>query len=76
MFNDSLDVDEDISELLVNNNFRTLEEVAYVDKNELLSIVEFDEDIVNELQDRAKNKLLGYLESPSGHVIDSDPLFP
>lgn len=58
MFNNALDVDDEISELLVNNDFRTLEEVAYVNKKELLEIAEFDEDIVEELQDRAKNKLL------------------
>jgi N utilization substance protein A len=58
MFSHTLDIDDDISEILVNNDFRTLEEVAYVDKNELLQIEDFDEDIVNELQNRAKNKLL------------------
>jgi N utilization substance protein A len=58
MFNNALDVDDEISEILVKNDFRTLEEVAYVNKDELLEIVEFDEDIVIELQDRAKNKLL------------------
>ena len=58
MFNDALDVDDDISELLVDNGFTSLEEVAYVDVADLLVIEDFDEDVAKELQERAKNKLL------------------
>lgn len=58
MFSDMLDVDDDISELLVDNGFTSLEEVAYVDVADLLVIDEFDEDVAGELQERAKNKLL------------------
>ena len=58
MFNDALDVDDDISELLVDNGFSSLEEVAYVDVADLLVINDFDEDVAKELQERAKNKLL------------------
>lgn len=58
MFNEALDVDDDISELLVDNGFTSLEEVAYVDVSDLLVIEDFDEDVAKELQDRAKNKLL------------------
>jgi N utilization substance protein A len=58
MFNDALDVDDDISELLIDNGFSSLEEVAYVDVEDLLVIEDFDEDVAKELQDRAKNKLL------------------
>ena len=58
MFNDMLDVDDDISELLVDNGFTSLEEVAYVDVADLLVIEDFDEDVAKELQERAKNKLL------------------
>jgi transcription termination/antitermination protein NusA len=58
LFNDSLDIDDDISEVLVSNGFTTLEEVAYVEPSELSGIDEFDEDLASELQDRAKNKLI------------------
>ena len=58
LFNDNLDVDDDISEVLVDNGFTSLEEVAYVDIKELTSLPDFDDDIAVELQDRAKNKLL------------------
>ena len=57
-FMHELDVEHEISEILVANGFTTLEEVAYVVKDELLSIEDFDEDIVEELQSRAKNKVL------------------
>lgn len=57
-FNQTLDVDDEISEILVDNGFSSLDEVAYVDSKELLTIEEFDEDVVSELQERAKNKLL------------------
>lgn len=58
MFNETLDVDDDISELLVDNGFSSLEEVAYVELADLLVIEDFDEDVAKELQERAKNKLL------------------
>ncbi len=58
MFNTNLDVDDDISEVLIDNGFTSLEEVAYVDSKELINIEEFDEELVKELQERAKNKLL------------------
>lgn len=58
MFNDALEVDDDISELLVTHGFTSLEEVAYVELEDLLEIKDFDEDVAEELQQRAKNKLL------------------
>lgn len=58
LFNNGLDIEDDISEILVGNGFSNIEEVAYVDSKELLEIEEFDEDLVEELQSRAKNKLL------------------
>lgn len=58
MFNDALDVDDDISELLIDNGFTSLEEVAYVNVSELLVIQDFDADVAAELQERARNKLL------------------
>lgn len=53
-----LDVDEDVAEILVEEGFTTVEEVAYVPLEEMLDIEEFDEDIVNELRRRAKDVLL------------------
>lgn len=57
-FMNQLDIDEDIAALLVEEGFTTLDEVAYVATEEMLEIDGFDEDIVNELKERAKNALL------------------
>ncbi|KGE02694.1 transcription termination factor NusA [Pseudohaliea rubra] len=57
-FMDQLDIDEDVAEILVEEGFTTLEEVAYVPLDEMLSIEGFDEDIAEELRARAKDALL------------------
>ena len=58
LFIAKLDVDEEVAELLVQEGFNTLEEVAYVPLEEMLEIEAFDEDTVNELRSRARNALL------------------
>ena len=58
LFMERLDVDEEVSDILIQEGFSTLEEVAYVPINELLEIEAFDEDTVNELRNRARNALL------------------
>ena len=58
MFKDSLDVDEEVATILVEEGFSSLEEIAYVPVAELQDIEEFDEDIVNELRNRARDVLL------------------
>ncbi len=57
-FMDSLDVDEEVAAILVQEGFTTLDEVAYVDEEELLAIEEFDADMVAELRSRASDALL------------------
>ena len=58
LFMEKLDVDEEVADILVQEGFSTLEEVAYVPLNEMLEIESFDEDTVNELRSRARNALL------------------
>jgi N utilization substance protein A len=58
LFMDKLDVDEEVADILIQEGFTTLEEVAYVPINEMLEIESFDEDTVNELRSRARNALL------------------
>jgi transcription termination factor NusA, C-terminal duplication len=58
LFIEGLDVDADIAGILVQEGFTSLEEVAYVPESELLSIEEFDEGIVEELRNRAKDVLV------------------
>jgi N utilization substance protein A len=55
---EKLDVDEEVAEILVQEGFNTLEQVAYIPINEMLEIEQFDEDTVNELRSRARNALL------------------
>jgi N utilization substance protein A len=57
MFEEELDVDETLSQLLVAEGFQELEEVAYVDLSELAAIEGFDEDLAEELQNRATEAL-------------------
>ena len=57
-FIEYLAVDDDVAEVLVEEGFTTLEEVAYVPMEEMLAIDGFDEEIVNELRNRAKDALL------------------
>ena len=58
LFMSKLDVDEEVADILVQEGFNTLEEVAYVPLDEMLEIESFDEDTVNELRSRARNALL------------------
>jgi len=53
MFEEELDVDETLSQLLVAEGFAELEEVAYVELAELAMIEGFDEELAEELQSRA-----------------------
>ncbi len=58
LFIEKLDVDEEVADILVQEGFNTLEEVAYVPIDEMLEIESFDEATVNELRSRARNALL------------------
>jgi N utilization substance protein A len=58
LFMEKLDIDENVANILINEGFSTLEEVAYLPLHEMLEIEAFDEAIVQELRDRARNVLL------------------
>jgi transcription termination/antitermination protein NusA len=58
IFMDKLDVDQEIANILIDEGFTSLEEVAYVPIQEMLEIESFDESTVNELRTRAKDALL------------------
>ena len=57
-FVEKLDVGEDVADILIENGFSSIEEVAYVPESELLEIEAFDEDTVKELRERARTKCL------------------
>ncbi|HXE49310.1 MAG TPA: transcription termination factor NusA [Ramlibacter sp.] len=58
LFMEKLDVDEEIADILIQEGFVSLEQVAYVPIEEMLEVESFDEDTVNELRSRAKDALL------------------
>jgi len=58
LFMAKLDVDEEVADILIEEGFSSLEEVAYVPLQEMMEIEAFDEDTVNELRNRARDVLL------------------
>ena len=58
LFMVKLDVDEEVADILAQEGFSTLEEIAYVPITEMMEIDAFDENTVNELRSRARNALL------------------
>jgi N utilization substance protein A len=57
-FMEQLDVDDELANILVQEGFSSIEEIAYVPVSELMNIEEFDEEIVEELRRRARDVLL------------------
>lgn len=58
LFMEKLDVDQEVADILVDEGFASLEEIAYVPISEMLDIESFDEDTVNELRNRARDALV------------------
>ena len=57
-FMEALDVDEEVAAILVQEGFTSIDEIAYVDDAEMAAIEEFDQEIIDELRNRAKDALL------------------
>lgn len=79
LFMEKLDVDDELADILIDEGFSSLEEIAYVPLAEMLEIEAFDEETVNELRNRARNVLLTEaivaeenLESVSEDLINLD----
>jgi N utilization substance protein A len=72
-FIDDLEVDEELAQVLVEEGFTSLEEIAYVPMEEMLSINGFDEEIVNELRARAKDRLLTKAIANEEKLADAHP---
>lgn len=73
MFINALEVDEDVSLVLVEEGFTTLEEVAYVPLEEMVNIEGFDEEIAEELRARAKDALLTQAIASEEQLEGSEP---
>jgi len=68
-----LEVEEELAQALVDEGFTTLEEIAYVPMEEMLGIEGFDEEIVNELRARAKDRLLTRAIATEEKLADAQP---
>ncbi|KQZ67865.1 MULTISPECIES: transcription termination factor NusA [unclassified Lysobacter] len=73
LFQDKLEVDEEIAGILVSEGFSTVEEIAYVPVGELLAVEGFDEDIVEELRARARDALLNEALAAEEEVDEHQP---
>ena len=72
-FMKQLDVDEEIALILVQEGFSSIEEIAYVPESELLEIEEFDEEIVTELRNRARDVLITQAIVTEEKIDEAEP---
>jgi N utilization substance protein A len=72
-FMERLDVGEDVANILVQEGFSNIEEVAYVPESELLEVEEFDEEIVTEIRRRARDALLTQLIAKEEVLDENKP---
>jgi N utilization substance protein A len=72
-FMEQLDVDEEVAAILVQEGFTNIEEIAYVDDAEMASIEEFDQEIIDELRNRAKDALLTRAIAKEEVLGDTEP---
>ena len=73
IFKTQLDVDEDVAQILVQEGFSTIEEIAYVPASELNAVEEFDEEIVKELRNRARDVLLTQAIASEEKIDGAEP---
>ena len=73
LFMEQLDVDEEVAAILVQEGFTTVEEIAYVDDAEMAAIEEFDQEIIDELRNRAKDALLTKAIANEEVLGDAEP---
>ncbi len=73
LFMEKLAVDEEVAMILMQEGFSGIDEVAYVPEAEMLGIEEFDADMVNELQSRARDALLAREIASEEGITDAPP---
>ena len=73
LFVEHLGVDEELAQVLIAEGFSSLEEVAYVPLQEMLEVEGFDEDLVEELRNRAKDALLNRALVKEENLAKSEP---
>jgi len=73
-FQENLGIDEDVATVLANEGFNTVEEVAYTEKQDLVDIEEFSEEMVDELQRRAQDIMLTREIAAQAALVPEDDL--
>ena len=73
MFMDKLDIDADVATILIQEGFSSLEEVAYVPREEMVQVEEFDEALVDELRKRADDALVTLAIQKEEMLKGADP---
>jgi len=73
LFMKQLDVDQDVAAILVQEGFSSIEEIAYVPQSELAGIEEFDENIIKELRNRARDVLLTQAIASEETIESAEP---
>jgi len=73
LFMKQLDVDQDVAAILVQEGFSSIEEIAYVPQAELAGIEEFDENIIKELRNRARDVLLTQAIASEETIESAEP---
>ncbi|MDR0529471.1 MAG: transcription termination factor NusA [Zoogloeaceae bacterium] len=73
LFMERLDIDEDVAELLIQDGFSTLEEVAYVPFAEMLKVEGLDEETAKKLRSRARDTLLNADIAAEEKLEEADP---
>ena len=72
-FMQSLDIDEAAADVLIGEGFSSIEEIAYVPEKELFAIDAFDRETIEELRQRARNKLLADAITREENLRKADP---
>ncbi len=73
MFMEKLDIDADVATILIQEGFGSLEEVAYVPRDEMAEVEEFDENLVDELRKRADDALVTLAIQKEEMLKGADP---
>jgi len=73
LFSKELDVGEDVATILVQEGFTSIMEVAYVPRQEMESIEEFDDELIDELRSRAADALLTAAIADEEKLHDAEP---
>jgi len=73
-FQENLGIDEEVATVLANEGFNTVEEVAFTDKQDLVDIEEFSEEMIDELQRRAQDIMLTRAIAEQAALVPQDDL--